>query len=259
MGRMDRFSRRVLAHEFLPGQDGGVPRLPALLDPPLGFAHRGAMAHAPENTLEAFETALAMGATGLESDVWLTTDRRPVLTHGGRTGSWLRRRRIADIHRRSLPAHVPELGELFELAGTGIDISLDVKDVAAFDAVLAEAEAAGVTARVWLCHGDLDHLLRWRRAHDELRLVNSTRLARIKEGPETRAATLADRGIDALNLHRDEWTGGLTTLVHRFDRYAFGWDAQFAWQLDSLLEIGIDAVYSNHVDRMLASLDRAAD
>src|SRR5580765_787425 len=27
---------------------------PSLLDPPIGFAHRGARAHAPENTLDAF-------------------------------------------------------------------------------------------------------------------------------------------------------------------------------------------------------------
>ena len=235
-----------------------MPRLPALLDPPLGFAHRGAMALAPENTLEAFETAIEMGATGIESDVWLTTDGRAVLTHGGSLGRWPRRKPIAEIHRHQLPDHVPELGELFELAGTGVDISLDVKDVAAFDAVLAEAEAARMTGRVWLCHPELEPLTAWRRTHDELRLVNSTRLARIKEGPETRAATLADLGIDALNLRQDEWTGGLTSLLHRFGRYTFGWDAQFDHQLDSLLHMGIDAVYSNHVDRMMAALARAA-
>ena len=35
----------------------------------IGFAHRGARAQAPENTLEAFSLALELGATGLESDV----------------------------------------------------------------------------------------------------------------------------------------------------------------------------------------------
>ncbi|MDQ1372669.1 MAG: glycerophosphoryl diester phosphodiesterase, partial [Actinomycetota bacterium] len=54
-----------------------------LLRPPIGFAHRGARAHAPENTLEAFQLALKLGATGLESDVWLTHDGVPVLDHDG--------------------------------------------------------------------------------------------------------------------------------------------------------------------------------
>ena len=54
--------------------------------PPIGFAHRGARAHAPENTLEAFRLALRLGATGLESDVWLTADGVAVLDHDGAVG-----------------------------------------------------------------------------------------------------------------------------------------------------------------------------
>ncbi|HKY78076.1 MAG TPA: glycerophosphodiester phosphodiesterase family protein, partial [Acidimicrobiia bacterium] len=46
-------------------------RVPPLLVPPIGFAHRGARAQAPENTLEAFALALRLGATGLESDAWV--------------------------------------------------------------------------------------------------------------------------------------------------------------------------------------------
>ena len=39
---------------------GVVPRLPSLR-PPIGFAHRGARAHATENTLEAFRLAVRLG------------------------------------------------------------------------------------------------------------------------------------------------------------------------------------------------------
>ena len=45
------------------------------------FAHRGGMAHAPENTLAAFRKGVALGAGGLESDVWLCADGQPVLIH----------------------------------------------------------------------------------------------------------------------------------------------------------------------------------
>jgi glycerophosphoryl diester phosphodiesterase len=69
-------------------------RLPSLLARPIAFAHRGARAHARENTLDAFALALRLGATGLESDVWLTADGVPVLDHDGvvRTGRAGRRR-----------------------------------------------------------------------------------------------------------------------------------------------------------------------
>src|SRR6476619_1442690 len=62
---------------------GVQQRLPSLLDDPIAFGHRGARAHAQENTLESFALALRLGATGLESDVWLTTDGVPVLDHDG--------------------------------------------------------------------------------------------------------------------------------------------------------------------------------
>jgi len=60
-----------------------------------------------------------------------------------------------------------------------------------------------------------------------------------------------------VNLHESDWTGGLTTLFHRFDVLAFGWDAQFDRVLDNLLAIGIDALYSDHVDRMMEAVARA--
>ena len=80
----------------------------------------------------------------------------------------------------------------------------------------------------------------------------------MRHGPERRAAQLSDAGIDAVNLHHSDWTGGLTTLFHRFDVCTFGWDAQFERVLDNLLTMGIDGVYSDHVDRMMEAVARNA-
>jgi glycerophosphoryl diester phosphodiesterase len=228
-------------------------RLPALTVPPIAFAHRGASAHAPENTLEAFDLALRLGATGLESDVWITADGEAVLDHDGIAGGRLRRRRIATVERAALPAHIPTLDELYATCGTAMHLSLDVKDPAAFDRVIAVARAAGGGAleRLWLCHPDWKQAAEWRSRCADVRLVDSTRVGRIREGVERRAATLAGKGIDALNMHRIDWTGGTTTLVHRFGVRAFGWDAQYERVLGELVDMGIDAVYSDHVDRMV--------
>jgi glycerophosphoryl diester phosphodiesterase len=224
-----------------------------MLRPPIGFAHRGARAHARENTLDAFTLALRLGATGLESDVWLTADDVPVLDHDGR----VRRRAIRNVSRDALPPHVPALVELFEACGTDFHLSLDVKDPDAAPSVLQAATDAGMDlSRLWLCHHDRETVAGWRDLSDEVRLVDSTRLRRIKEGPERRAAWLAEEGVDAVNLHGTEWTGGLTTLFHRFEVLAFGWDAQHDRTLDNLLRAGVDAVYSDHVDRMVAALER---
>ncbi|WP_195210213.1 glycerophosphodiester phosphodiesterase [Actinomarinicola tropica] len=237
-------------------------RLPSLRTPPIGFAHRGARAHAPENTLEAFRLARRLGATGLESDVWLTADGEAVLDHDGMFGSLLRfrrRTRILDVRRAELPSHIPTLAELYEACGSDLEVSLDVKDPAAVPRVLEVARAAGDVAlgRLWLCHDDLDLLSSWRALDGRVRLVDSTRLARIKEGPERRAATLAARDIDAINMHHADWTGGLTTLFHRFDRYAFAWDAQFERVIRDVVAMGIDGVFSDHVDVLMESIDAA--
>jgi glycerophosphoryl diester phosphodiesterase len=48
---------------------------------PLVVAHRGASSTHPENTLEAFEAAIAVGAPIVELDVRLTSDHVPVVMH----------------------------------------------------------------------------------------------------------------------------------------------------------------------------------
>jgi glycerophosphoryl diester phosphodiesterase len=229
------------------------------LDPsqlPIGFAHRGARAHAPENTIEAFKLAKRLGATGLESDVWLTADGEAVLDHDGVIRLGLRKRSITEVTRGQLPGHIPTLAELYEAVGTDLPLSLDVKDGRAASTVVAVARDAGGDAvgNLHLCTGSLDEAATWRSLDDDIKLVNSTRLRRIKEGTERRAATLANAGIDVINLHLDDWTGGLTTLFHRFGRRAFGWDAQYRRQLDALLATGVDGVYSDHVDRMMDAI-----
>jgi glycerophosphoryl diester phosphodiesterase len=47
----------------------------------LVIAHRGFHVETPENTLEAFDAAVAVGANGIETDVRLSADGRAVLFH----------------------------------------------------------------------------------------------------------------------------------------------------------------------------------
>ena len=45
--------------------------------------HRGACALYPENTLLSFQKAMEMGVDAIEFDIWLTSDKVPVLMHDG--------------------------------------------------------------------------------------------------------------------------------------------------------------------------------
>lgn len=239
-----------------------APRISPIRRPPIGFAHRGARAHEQENTLAAFSLALEMGATGLESDVWITADGLAVLDHDGvmRSSRWRPKHPILSCQRDELPDHIPTLDELYTTCGADFELSLDLKDSDAAPAAIDCADKAAartgiaVRERLWLCHPDVDTLVDLRDRWPGVRLCNSTRLSRMYGGPERRASQLAEAGIDAVNLHQTDWTGGLVTLFHRFGVLCFGWDAQMPRVLNELLDMGIDAVYSDHVDRLRDAL-----
>jgi glycerophosphoryl diester phosphodiesterase len=65
--------------------------------------------------------------------------------------------------------------------------------------------------------------------------------------------------MDALNLHHTDWTGGIVSLLHRFDLRAFAWDVQETRHILGMLRIGIDAIYCDRVDRMLAAVGEWSD
>lgn len=229
-------------------------RLPSLLPRPILFAHRGARAHAPDNTIEAFTLALRLGATGLESDVWVTADDVPVLDHDGEIrGGMFRKRAISTLRRSELPAHIPSLVDLFEACGTDYALSLDLKDVSCGALVLATMRdhVPDMIGRTWLCDSDVSRLIELRPLDRDIKLVHSTKLARLPAGPERHAADLADRGIDAVNMRGNTWTGGLVALFHRFDRCTFGWDVQQDHQLEAAIRMGLDGIFCDYVDRML--------
>ena len=102
---------------------------------PLIFGHRGAAGEAPENTLAAFELALAQGADGIEFDVRFSADSEPVVIHDARlnrttsgtgfvheyqaralksldAGSWFNERYPAQARGRFVGQRIPLLAEV---------------------------------------------------------------------------------------------------------------------------------------------------
>ncbi len=195
---------------------------------------------------------LQMGATGLESDVWMTADGVPVLDHDGLVKRTLGKGKpIAGLSRAQLPAHIPALAELLTTCGADYHLSLDLKDPQSGPAVIDVVRdvAPAMLERLWLCSPAWQSLLPLRGSG--AKLVDSTRMQRISEGAERRAAVLMSNGIDAINLHHSDWTGGLVVLFHRFERLAFGWDMQEPYVLERSLRMGLDAIYSDYPDRMM--------
>jgi glycerophosphoryl diester phosphodiesterase len=221
----------------------------------IAFAHRGARLDEPENTIPAFRRALEQGATGLESDAWLAADGEVVLVHDESVRAGLRR---VHVHRATSEElgrlGVPRLRDLYETLGTDFELSLDVKEHAAARPVIDIARAAGAPGRLWLCSPDVELLSELRDVAAGAHLVHSVRKKRITASMERHAADLRSRSIEVMNMHHSDWTKGLVSLFHRFDVAAFAWDVQETRYLRAALQMGIDAVYSDRVDRMMAAV-----
>jgi glycerophosphoryl diester phosphodiesterase len=99
------------------------------------IAHRGASAYEPENTLRAFERAIALGATMMELDVHLSRDGQPVVIHdpdlsrttngSGRVSELT----LAEIQRLDAGKgeHVPTLAEVIELVRGRAQLYIELK------------------------------------------------------------------------------------------------------------------------------------
>lgn len=228
--------------------------------PPITFAHRGARANLPENTLDAFRYALVRGATGLETDAWCAADGEVVLVHDpkirvrlGGVLPW--RLRVAGTPADRLGRHrVPRLVDLYRELGADYELSIDLMDAEVGERIVAIAREMGDPSRLWLCSPSSRHLRHLRAVAPDVRLVHSQTRTRLPDSVERHAADLAEAGLDVMNMHHSEWSRGLVTLFHRFGIRVFAWDAQEARHLEAMLRIGVDAVYSDHVDRMVATV-----
>ncbi|NIQ98567.1 MAG: glycerophosphodiester phosphodiesterase [Desulfuromonadales bacterium] len=116
------------------------------------WAHRGASAVAPENTLAAFAEAEAGGAEGIEIDVHLSRDGVPVVIHDEtlkRTTDgvgWVSDFSVAELQRLDAGAWfasefagetIPTLEEILEWAGSRLRVNIEIKTA---DAALAVVE-----------------------------------------------------------------------------------------------------------------------
>lgn len=232
-------------------------RLPSLRTVPVAFGHRGASAHAPENTLAAFGLALKLGANGIESDAWLTADGSVVLDHDGVVRRRLRNVPVSSVARSGLPGHIPSLDDLFAECGTNYHLSLDIKDPAVAAPLGA---AAGRNAfdpqNLWLCSPSIEVLESCAGSVPGAHLVHSTRISRLGTSLELHCARLVAAGVDTVNLHHTEWSGGQAVLCHRFGLNAFGWDLQHEEPMTNALRMGLDGVYSDRVDMMVEAYGR---
>lgn len=115
------------------------------LKPPWIIAHRGYSQNYPENTLVAFQAAVAAGAAMIELDVMFSRDRRPVVIHDAtleRTTNGhgaVNGFTVADLKKldagswfdpRYTGEPLPELTEVLDLIGGRTNVNIEIKSQA---------------------------------------------------------------------------------------------------------------------------------
>lgn len=108
------------------------------------FAHRGASAYAPQNTIPSFRKALEMGARGIELDVQLTSDAVPVVIHDfflDKTTDmkgFIHSKSWKDIQRADAGSwfspeftgtKIPALEEVLELVPSDVVLNIEIKSL----------------------------------------------------------------------------------------------------------------------------------
>ena len=238
-------------------------------------AHRGASAVRPENTLAAFDEALALGCDAIELDVQATRDGVPVIFHdrsvrklgGGLRPlarlSWRELRRLdagAWFAPRFRGLRVPSLDEVLARYAGRTRLLIEIKRRGPAEAVseLAEAvalraaPAGGAGRAVILCY-DLAVLRRCQRAAPGLPVALNL------EPPPRYDAAFARRvaRIDALSADVGTLTPAFAERVRRSGRPLFVFTCNDERRLRRAIAARPDAIMSDRPDWLRARLGAA--
>ncbi|HVW82038.1 MAG TPA: glycerophosphodiester phosphodiesterase [Mycobacteriales bacterium] len=209
------------------------------------FAHRGGRAHGPDNVLPTFVEALARGATGLETDAWVTADGVVVLDHDGlhRAGT-PDEVSISQVRRAELAGHIPTLDDLYTRCGTDFELAIDVKGEGGAGAIRDVALRHGAAERLWLFTPSPARPGRVAPAHAGVS-VGGRELAR-RTG-ERLLDRLQAEGVEVVNARWPYWRRRAVEAVHDRGMLAFAWDVQWSPAVGHCRRLGIDGIFSDHV------------
>ena len=251
---------------------------------PLIIGHRGASAHAPENTIASFDLAFEGGADGIEFDVRLARDRLPIVIHDAsllrtvqiermvedydstllsqlNVGQWFNER-YPKLARESFPwERIPTLAQVFERYGER-HLYAELK----CEEPSRRAELARAVVRLIREHGLSERVVVKSFEHDSL--VEVKRLA-----PEIRTAALFGRswprpllpadkiigeaaacGADEISLHRSLLRRSTVEAARRQGFEVVVWTVNSSVLLRRAVSLGLRAVITDYPRKLKAVL-----
>ena len=230
---------------------------------PTIFAHRGASASAPENTLAAFELALRQDADAVELDAKLTADGHVVVIHDQTvdrtTGvhGRVRELSLAELRKLDAGSHfdiafrgepIPTLDEVLDAVGRLTFINIELTNYASItddlpDKVARAVQKHGLTRRVMFSSFNPIALIRARRNAPKVPIGlltmpgSSGALARSWLGTLLRYQALHPE-------HRDV-TPALLEWVHRRGGRVNTYTVNQLEEMQRLYRLGVDGIFTD--------------
>ncbi len=258
-----------------------LPPVSYLSTSPIAFAHRGGAARWPENTLVAFEGAIALGFRYLETDLHLTRDGVIVCLHDDTLERTTDGRgkvadlTLAELRRVDAGYRFSPDGRTFPFRGQGItvptleetlalhpDVRLNVEikqrqpsmERALWDAIdrLDAADRLLVAAE----HDALVH--RFRAVHPQRAMPTSPGVRGVLRfwlGVRTRLGRLDRYPFQALQVPV-QWKGltvvdrAFVAAAHSHGLHVHVWTIDEPAEMHRLLDLGVDGVMTDRPDRL---------
>jgi len=236
---------------------------------PWVIAHRGASGHAPENTLAAFQRAVELGSTFIETDLQITRDGRFVAMHDGtveRTTNG-----SGDVHdftldelsqvdaglwfdRDFMGERVPTLEMILEFSKKNdVVFYLELKYAAVWGmdhALVAALQKAQSAARTIVISFDPSTLAPLRR-HDPSIMMGLL----VEEAMPDCIQKALDLGARQLCPKFESVTPKLVEAAHRQDLQVVTWTVNSAKDMRATIAAGVDGIMTDFPDRLRALIE----
>lgn len=228
-------------------------------DGPIAFAHRGGLSVAPENTMAAFQDAVSLGYTHVETDAHVTSDGVLVAFHDDgllRTcgiDARIEETTWSDLRNARVDGREP-IPLLADILTTWPDlrVNIDCKTTEAEDALISELVRLDCLDRV--CVGSFsDGRLRRFRGHfgdalctstgprevASLVLASRTRHSLARTGPARAAQVPVSQGPIPVV------TRSFVACAHALGLQVHVWTVDDPAEIAKLLDIGVDGIMSD--------------
>ena len=237
----------------------------------LVIGHRGAMGHAPENTMVSFRMGYEMGSDVIELDIHMNRDGELIVMHDGDVGrttdgsGHIKDMTLQEIRSLDAGSHfgtefrgarVPILQEVLAWARDKVPLAVEVKG--------DPQPSVGIEEK-------LVELLREQEMLDRVMVISfhHSSVKRVKELEPSAATGVLFTGqlvksveaaraalADSVRPSWKYWSADLVKEVHDAGLTASTWTVNDEETMEYLVGLGIDSIGTNYPDRLRGVLDR---